>query len=505
MRKPNITTWILLPVVLSLLVSAFVGLQLFQDGSSYLLEMLITHSAVRHGRLSILLFQQPTILLIKALHRLEFDPLVTLPIVRLIFNLNYAIMPFVALFLSWMVVRKKREELFLWAALIILFVNLVNFSWVSELLVTVQLACPLLLALLQNPRGKPFWALLIFLTPLLFFLHPLVTTIYLVLAAVAAYLAYREPAYRIAAIVSTTLFLVLAITRGIYSFFTLSLYEVSFAESGQISDYFVVSRWENMLFLGTAVEIAVLVLCSQLIASSARRSVRAMPWFVGLQSFFFVLFATKFVFRDNLVPLYAIGCLGIPAFIRFWRFQTDTPIENTRRLYLACAFLAAASSSLLMAQYASAERMFLLKMGLDLFAALFIMCVAAIDSVRKLMPDEHFWRFRLVLALSTIFVCVMIAKSIMWQTSVEKLEQTLRQTEATCTELTSANYGWLEKTPYTMINNWAISSLALVIQDQQPRKLLLAQDDCGVFYQSGMVQIDPWSRLSQKYIVPPLE
>jgi hypothetical protein len=425
--------------------------------------------------------------------------------VRLTFNLNYAIVPFASLFLSWMVVRKKREDLFLWAALIILFVNLVNFSWVSELLVSVQLACPLLLALLQNPRSKTFWALVVFLTPLLFFLHPLVTTIYLVLAAAAAYIAYRQPVYRIAATVSTILFLVLAIARGKYSFFTLSLYEVGFAEPGQISDYFVISRLENMLFLGTAVEIAVLVLCSQLIVYSEHRSVRAMPWFVGLQSFFLVLFATKFVFRDNLFPLYVIGCLGIPAFIRFWPFQSNTPIENTRRLYLACAFLAAASSGLLMAQYESSERMFLLKMGLDLFAALFIMCMAAIDSVRTLMPYEHLWRFRLVLALSTIFVCVIIAKSIMWQTSIQKLEQTLRQTKAPCTELTSAHYGWLEKTPYTMINNWAISSLALVIQDQQPRKLLLAQDDCQVFYQSGMVQIDPWSRLSQKYIVPPLE
>ena len=89
-RESKLILWVLLPVFLSLLVSAFVGLQLFQDGSSYLLEMLISHSAIRHGRLSILLFQSPTIFLIKAFHRLEIDPLVTLPFVRLAFNLNYA-------------------------------------------------------------------------------------------------------------------------------------------------------------------------------------------------------------------------------------------------------------------------------------------------------------------------------------------------------------------------------------------------------------------------------
>src|SRR5687767_875997 len=165
--------WVMLPVFLALLVSAIAGLQLFQDGSSYLLEILIDHSAVRHDRLSALLFQYPTILLIKAFHWLEINPLVTLPVVRLAFNLNYALTPFVALALSWLVVRKKREESLIWAALIILFVNLVNFSWVSELLISVQLACPLLLALLQNPESKSFRLLFLVLTPFLFFLHPL--------------------------------------------------------------------------------------------------------------------------------------------------------------------------------------------------------------------------------------------------------------------------------------------------------------------------------------------
>ena len=68
-KESRFALWILLPVFLALLLSAVVGLQLFQDGSSYLLELLITHSAVRHGRLSVLLFQYPTILLIKTFLR----------------------------------------------------------------------------------------------------------------------------------------------------------------------------------------------------------------------------------------------------------------------------------------------------------------------------------------------------------------------------------------------------------------------------------------------------
>ena len=504
-KQPEFVLWVLLPVLLSLIVSAFVGLQLFQDGSSYLLEILITHSAIRHGRLSVLLFQSPTIFLVKMFHRLELDPLFTLPLVRFAFNLNYALTSFVSIILSWLVVRKQREQLLLWAALIILFVNLVNFSWVSELLISVQLACPLLLALLQNPKGKTFWILFIFLTPFLFFLHPLVITIYLVLAAASAYIAYRRPDDRRVATLTMFLFLCAAVTRGIYSFFTLSLYETSFAASGEINEYFVIDRLENLLFLGTAMEIATLVLLSQSLAHSKWPVMKAIPWFVSLQTYALFLFAAHFLLRGNLIPLAIVGCLAILAFLPFWQSQQRTPMEKRRLLYLACGFLAAAASSLLMAQYVLAERQFTLKMGVDLFVALSIMAMAIIDSVREVIPPERILRFRLVSVLSTIFACVIIGKSILWQTSVERLEHTLQQTKGGCVEMTSTDFQWLSKSPYTIINNWSLPSLALVIQDERPRKALLAQNDCEVFYRSGMIQVDPWSLFSKEYLIPPLE
>ena len=505
-RESKSALWILLPVLLSLIVSAFVGLPLFQDGSSYLLEMLIDHSAVRHGRLSALLFQYPTIFLVNTFHQWEIDPLVTLPIVRFAFNLNYALTPFISIFLSWLVVRKKREELLIWAALIVLCVNLVNFSGVSELLISVQLACPLLLALLQNPKSKRFWLLFIFLTPFFFFLHPLVITIYSVLAVVSAYMAYHQPDYRRAAMVSMILFLLAAVARGIYSFFTLNLYEVGFATSGEIDNYFVISRLENILFLCIAFEIACFVLLSNAIVHSKGRWAKASPWLISLQSYVFFLFAANYLFHGNLFPLIVIGCLGIPpAFLPFWQAHQRTSVEKLHLLYLACAFLAAAASSLLLAQYILVERMFTLKMGLDLFVVLAIMLIAAIDSMHEGISQEQMLRFRLVVALSAIFASVMIAKSVMWHISAQRLAQTLRQTSESCVETTSADFQWLSNSPYTIIDNWSLPSLALVMQDEQPRKALLAQDDCEVFYQSGMIQVDPWSLFSKEFLIPPLE
>ena len=504
-KESRIILWILLPVFLALLLSAVVGLQLFQDGSSYLLEILINHSAVRHERLSILLFQYPTVFILKAFQRLEIDPLVTLPVVRLAFNLNYAITPFGSLFLSWMVVRKKREELFLWAALIILFVNLVNFSWVSELLLSVQLACPLLLALLQNPKGKAYWTLFFFLTPFLFFLHPLVITIYVILAGASAYIAYRRPEDRRAAAWSMMLFLLAAATRGGYSLFTLSFYEVSFVSSGEIDNYFVISRFENLLFLAAAIEVAFIVLLSRAIVDSNRLLVKIIPWLISLQSYLLLLFAAKYLLNGNFFPLIVASGLSIPVFLPFWQSRQRMLIEQTHLLYLACAFLATTASSLLLAQYALAERQFTLKMGLDLFVALSIMAMAVYDSMREVISSERGLRFRLVLVLSTIFACVMIIKSAMWHISTQKLAQTLHQANGSCVEITSVDFPWLENSPYTMINNWSLPSLALVMQDERPRKALLAENDCETFYQSGMIQIDPWSQLPKEFLVPPLE
>lgn len=508
-RKPVLPSrsilWIFVPVLFALLIAAIVGLPLFQDGSSYMLEMLIDHAVVRNGRVSILLFQLPTIILIKAFLRLGADTLTTLPIVRLVFNLNYALTPFIALLLSWLVVRKKRAELLIWAALIILFVNLVNFSWVSELLIAVQFACPLLLALLQDPKSKTFWILFAVLVPFTFFLHPLVIVLYLLMAVASACISFRQPAYQRIARLIMTLFLLAAVTRAIYSFFTLSSYELSFVSSGEATNYFVISRVENLLFIVAAAELGFLILLSQFLINTNNWVRKTLFWLIALQALLLLFLTARLLFHNYRSAAFLVSGIGLLVFIYFWNSRDSNPFEKMQRLYVSYTFLALTASSLLLAQYTLKDRIFTLKMGSDLFAVLFIMMLAIIDSGREVMSFDSLWRFRFGVALSVLFCGVILAKSMIWQTSVHRLEQTLRQTSTACTEISPASYGWLENPPYTIINNWAISSLALVIQERQPRKLLLAQNDCQLFYQSGEVQIDPWSRFSKEYIVPPLE
>lgn len=350
-----------------------------------------------------------------------------------------------------------------------------------------------------------FWILFVILMPFTFFLHPLVITLYLVMAAASAYIGYRRPADQGSARLSAILFLFAAAIRTIYSFFTLSSYELSFAVAGQATNYFVISRVENILFIGTAVELAFLILLSQFFVNSSNWIVKATFWLVSLQALLVIFYTARLLFHNRLSAVFFTSSIAIFLFIYFWYSRQSIPAEKMQLLYVSYISLAIAASSLLLAQYTLKERIFTLKMGSDLFAVLFIMLLAVLDSSRISISYDTIWRSRFVLALSVIYCGVILAKSVMWQASVQRLEQTLRQTSIACTELTSNHYQWLENPPYTIINNWAVASLALVIQDRQPRKLLLAQNDCQLFYQSGNVQIDPWSRLPEDAIVPPLE
>jgi hypothetical protein len=113
-------------------------------------------------------------------------------------------------------------------------------------------------------------------------------------------------------------------------------------------------------------------------------------------------------------------------------------------------------------------------------------------------------RVRLILAFSVIFALVVISKSLIWHFSVQRLEQALLMTKTSCTESSSQDFTWLQRNPYNIINNWALPTLALIIQDDSPRKLLLEKGDCNLFYESGAVKIDPWTSISKNLLVPSL-
>ena len=420
-------------VALAVAGAAVVGLPLFQDGSSYLLELLMTGSAVRHHRASALAIQLPAIVARHATWN-DGDPSVAL--VRAAFCAGYALVPLTALGLSWGAVRRTRPGLFIWPALGILFVNLVNFSWVSELLIAMQLAWPPLLLAILEPGAARTRIATALLLPFVWLLHPLVAVFLATGAAACAYVAWRDPGRRRAASVLAAVHAVAALARVATARTGLTSYESSFLARTELVDYLFVSHWENLVVLGAALAIAALVL------------------------------------RGS--------------------FDARAP-----------ATIAIAAAAVLVSQYFVDAHTFPLKTGLVVFVAAAVMLCAAIDACAAASARATPARLDLTVVLAAIFAAVMAAKGLEWQRAVARLAAEPVGAATRCRE--TDELSWLPHAPYSIIDNWALPSLALVLQDRAPRTLLLAPGDCRRLAESGMAQLDPWTLLPAATLVPPLE
>jgi len=164
--------------------------------------------------------------------------------------------------------------------------------------------------------------------------------------------------------------------------------------------------------------------------------------------------------------------------------------------------LLALAGFLLIVQYSYRE--FPLKTGLSMLAALAVLLMMAFDSTEKISNIESVHRFKMVTVLAIIFLLVIASKSFIWQSSIDKLRESLLKSDNTCLELNTDNFKWLNTNPYKIINTWALPSLALIEQDIQPRKLLLEKGSCKIYQESGMVKFDEWTLIPKKYIIPAL-
>lgn len=447
----KIYIYVFLPVFLALIVSAIVNLQLFQDGGSYLFEILQTQSAaIRHNRISVFLIQLPTLFTIKFLGKFSGGVNDHLSIVRIVFCLSYSLIPFLALILSWFVVRKRNEGLFIWAALIILFINLVNFSGVSELLISLQLSCPLMLASVLITRTSFFWALMAILLPFTFFLHPLVVVLFITMAIGIFYVGYKKPEMRKGTWQTAIILVLLATLKLIVEIYSLTTYEASFLEKKRMNEYAFETSIETKIFLGISLLTAAGIL------------------------------------------IHKHKCK-----------KTASTITSTSRAYLFFMILALIAGCLLVFQYSYRE--FPLKTGLSMLVALTVLLMMAFDSVVKISNIESIHRFKMITVLAILFFLVSASKSFIWQLSIQKLRESISKSNNSCLELNTDNYKWLETNPYKIINTWALPSLALIEQDNQPRKLLLEKGSCMIYQESGLVKFDEWTLMPRKYIIPTLE
>ena len=111
-------------VILPLIVAAAWRMPLFQDGASYLLEVMTSHSAIRHNRYSVLLVQAPSILALKLARLAGWEPVAGLRLASIFFNLAYASVPLVAIGWSWLLVRRRDRQLVIWPMFVLRLIPL---------------------------------------------------------------------------------------------------------------------------------------------------------------------------------------------------------------------------------------------------------------------------------------------------------------------------------------------------------------------------------------------
>jgi hypothetical protein len=478
-----------LTILVALGISAASGIQLFQDGSSYLLEMLVSGEAIRHNRIAALLIQAPA-MAVNWFGRRSFEDAARLQMVAIAFRTAYVLVPLIVLIACWLIVRGGRPDLFVWPTAIVLLVNAPNFSSVSELLIAVQACCPLMLAAYIDPGSMRSRLVAGATVPFIFFLHPLVFLLFVGVAAGSAVVAHHRPGLKRPALGMAALLTAAAALRIIVSLGMLTSYERDMLQVTQAREYFFLTSIENLLFL--------IVACLGPIGlmSWRKRSIRAAV--AALTITLVLVAAWKLpdalwgVERWDVRALLSLLAAG--ALLNF----AHAGVSRTRNSGGAPAWVAGLlwlAALVLVSQYFAPSYHFPLKTGLSVVAAIVLMLAAAFDSARPYASPSQHWRAKFILHAAAIFAIVMVCKSAIWAGAMDRLRASLAAAPEICVERDDRGFEWLGRSPETILDNWALSSLVLLESEEEHTRLLLEPGACAPYYASGAIKVDPWTVL----------
>jgi hypothetical protein len=302
-----------------------------------------------------------------------------------------------------------------------------------------------MLASVTIPKTRFFWILMAILLPFIFFLHPLVVIIFLTIAIGNVYVGYKRPEIKPAAWATAIIFVLAAVLKLLLKIYSLSDYESSYLGKKGVNEYVLDTSIENQIFLLVSILVG-----------------------IGI-----------------LLPKY-----------NFKGFRSRT--ISSANIYLSLMIISLLAGFLLIYQYSYEE--FPLKTGLSMLASILVMLMMAFDSTKKITAIESFQRFKLVTVLAIIFSLVIVSKSFIWESSVQKLRQAMDSNASPCLELDADNFKWINSNPYRIINTWALPTLALIEQNITPRKLLLEKGSCKVYHEKSVIKFDEWSLIPKEYI-----
>jgi hypothetical protein len=331
--------------------------------------------------------------------------------------------------------------------------NLVNFSGVSELLSSLYLTWPLVLAMLLARSRSWTWAYAAIAAPMLAALHPLAFLPAFALALLAAALAWLRPRLRWAWGSLAALFLAAGSFRLAWTIMGANPYERGRLQADSAMNYLMAETLGQHLLLGAVLFLGVALAAGML----ARGAVRA--WSLRFSGAFAWLLPAITV----LIGLEILSGEGI-------------------KLKSGLSFVVG-----------------LVLMGL---ASAVVLAPLLLGRVGKTSVATALnGRARIAALIATCMVTLLLAKSAAWWTATRGLQNLLAEARADCITMSASEPFGLQWPWMAIIDDWATPMNALVFRPYlvlqpdrgiEPVPLLLRHDRCDVARETGKVYATSW-------------
>lgn len=431
------------------LISAAVGLPLFEDGSFYLFVIATEHAAeLPNLRFSAMLPQLPAV----AAFVLGAD----LSVGRTLFSASYGAIALLSLLACWRLLRSRAPALLLLVLPSFLALQL-NFSGVSELLTALYLAWPLLLAMLLLPGHRRVMALAVAWGPLLLLLHPLAFIFCFGLAAVAWFVAGQDPARidpsagmawrRIAVWLAAN-----GLARLMWTAFGLNDYERGRLDPSSALNYVLGETPAQHLLVALLIVATLLALWTLRRRREPAGGARGLATVLSLALLATLWVSGEYILGRGIVLKSAItvgvGLLGMASVVLLALARTGLPTAACGRATAMAVRLA----------------------GIALLA-------------------------------------LLLAKSAAWLTGVRGLQSIVADTDAACIRFGADTPYGLQWPWMAIIDAWSAPATALVTRPFVPRAdgagfqpvaILLKRDGCQVFHATGEARLPADTRISFK-------
>jgi hypothetical protein len=425
-------------MIVPLVFAAVSGAAMSWDGSYILFKILDLQSPFpAHGRF----VNIPLHWIVLLASRLTSD----LTILQMVFGLVYASIPFLALAISWWVVRGHAETLFIWAALGIGLGTLPGqFCFVCEAIYAIFLFWPIILAILTRMRKHQLPVILL-LVIAAFFTH-FISSILFAFGAILAFAIGlhsrddRRWMWMLAFGLSA-----MAVLKLLMFWVFPSAYEMSALSMDVLKYYFIIS-------------VAGLPMLSMICA-----------WLAGSMIFFSGLLSTssKRKFSSIMHAIELISLMVAGGLLVIW----------ARDPYLW--------------MYATSFR------GWALFSSFPFMMLAAFEAL--IHRHDHSYnekndcdhRIKTMQIIGVIFLLVLSVQSTSWFNLTKILRETMAQSANSCISVSSINL--LTRTP---LNDWS-APYSILLQGRAPQKLVLNGDGCTEASFSEAVRLASWDLRSR--------